>query len=86
MLRKLRSQYTWYTTICSSLPTCYGDEYLSEIQDTCALTGTIYFCGRPMVKLVATIWAIAACVIFSIYFILVFDYRRVMFGSTTSKC
>jgi hypothetical protein len=30
----------------------------------------------------ATIWAMAACVILSIYFILVFNYCRVMFGST----
>lgn len=29
----------------------------------------------------ATIWAMAACVILFIYFILVFNYRRVMFGS-----
>ena len=46
------------------------------------LIGTSYCCGWPTVKLVATIWAIATCAIFLIYFILIFDYHRVMFGST----
>ena len=43
--------------------------------DSC--TRTSYCCGWPMVKLVATIWVITACVIFSIYFIQIFDYHRV---------
>lgn len=84
VLTKLRSSYTWSTTICSSLPTSYGDQYLAETQDMDALTWTNYCCGWPMVKLVATIWAIATCVIlFLIYFIRSsFYHRRVMFGST----
>ena len=51
-----------HTTICTSLPTTYGDQYSVETQDTHTLTGTIYCCKWPMVELVATTWAIAACV------------------------